>query len=126
MLTLKMIKHNGKLIHLNDSNKIKYQIFIDKIKEGQEIEFFMDVVSSKASTAQITKVHTCIRILAGEAGYTFEEMKTIVKQKSGLEYTDSKSIKRLKSFADCSKEEITLAIETCNEFGRDFNIDFIQ
>ena len=123
MLTLKMTKHEGKLIHLNDANKLKYQLFIDKLKEGQEVEFFIDIISKKASIPQITKVHTCIRILAGEAGYTFDEMKSIVKEKAGL-YIEGEE--DLKSFAHCSKDEISMAIEVCNEIGRDFNIDFTQ
>ena len=81
----------------------------------------MDIVSKKASTAQITKVHTCIRVLAGEAGYTFDEMKSIVKEKAGLYIKDEEE---LKSFAHCSKDEIIMAIKVCNEIGRDFNMDF--
>tara|TARA_B100001287_G_C22533373_1_gene458483 strand:+ start:109 stop:480 length:372 start_codon:yes stop_codon:yes gene_type:complete len=123
MLTLKMTKHNGKIIYKNDSDKLRYRLFVDKLKEGQDLEFFVDVVSKKASTAQITKVHTCIRLLAGEAGYTFDEMKSIVKEKAGL-YIEGEE--DLKSFAHCSKDEITMAIEVCNEIGRDFNMDFIQ
>jgi hypothetical protein len=123
MLTLKMTKSNGKIIYKSDSDKLKYKLFVDKLNEGQDLEFFVDVVSKKASIPQITKVHTCIRILAGEAGYTFDEMKSIVKEKAGL-YIEGEE--DLKSFAHCSKDEITMAIEVCNEIGRNFNIDFTQ
>ncbi len=124
MFSAKLKMQNGKLIYPDASDKLSFRLFKGKLKEGQEVEVFMDVTSKKASTAQITKVHTCIRVLATEAGYTFDEMKTIVKQKSGLEYTDGEGEKTLKSFAHCTKDEITMAIETCNEIGRDFNIDF--
>ncbi len=123
MLTLKMTKSNGKIIYKNVSDKLKYKLFVEKINDGQDLEFFVDVVSKKASIPQITKVHTCIRILAGEAGYTFDEMKSIVKEKAGV-YVDGGE--DLKSFAHCSKDELTMAIEVCNEIGRDFNIDFTQ
>jgi hypothetical protein len=121
MLTLKMTKSNGKIIYKNVSDKLKYKLFVDKLKDGQDLEFFVDVVSKKASIPQITKVHTCIRILSGEAGYTFDEMKSIVKEKAGLHIEGEDD---LKSFAHCSKDEISMAIEVCNEIGRDFNMDF--
>ena len=121
MLTLKMTKSNGKIIYKNASDKLKYKLFVDKIKEGQDLEFFIDVISKKASIPQITKVHTCIRILAGESGYTFDEMKSIVKEKAGL-YIEGEE--NLKSFAHCTNDEISMAIEVCNGIGRDFNIDF--
>jgi hypothetical protein len=53
--------------------------------------------------------------MAKESGYTFDEMKVIVKQASGLED---------KSFADCSKDELMLAIEACIQIGREqFNLN---
>jgi hypothetical protein len=51
---------------------------------------------------------------AKELGYTFDEMKLVVKQASGLED---------KSFADCSKDDLMLAIEACIQIGREqFNL----
>ena len=121
MFSAKLKMQNGKLVYPKKMDKLAFKLFTDKLSEGQEVEVFMDIVSKKASTAQITKVHTCIRVLAGEAGYTFDEMKSIVKEKAGLYIKDEED---LKSFAHCSKDEISMAIEVCNEIGRDFNMDF--
>jgi len=123
MFTVTLIKQGGKLIYPNDKSKLKYEIFVDKLNEGQEIEMFMDLTSSDATTPQIAKVHACIRELAKESGYNFEEMKFIIKQRSGLCYR-TKAADVCKSFADCSKDEIALAIEACIAIGRDnYNMD---
>ena len=53
--------------------------------------------------------------MAKESGYTFDEMKCVIKDATGLSN---------KSFADCSKDELMLAIESCIQIGREqFNIN---
>jgi hypothetical protein len=49
-------------------------------------------------------------------------MKTIIKQHAGLCY-DAGDAEYCKSFADCSKDELILAIEACIQIGREFNIN---
>jgi len=122
MFSFKLTKNNGKLVHLNESTKISYQLFIDKIQEGQEIEVFMGLISDSGSLAQLAKVHACIRELAKESGYTFDEMKFIVKKHSGLCY-DGGGAEYCKSFKDCSKDELAMAIESAIELGKDLNIN---
>lgn len=122
MFTVKLVKRDGKLVYPDDKSKLNYQIFLDKLSEGQEVEVFMDLTSSNKSAAQIAKVHACIRELAKESGYTFNEMKIIVKKYSGLCYDDG-GVEYCKSFADCSKTELVLAIEACIEIGKEFNIN---
>ncbi len=82
----------------------------------------MGLTSDNASLAQIAKVHACIRTLAQESGYTFDEMKRIIKTHAGLCY-DGGDAEICKSFADCSKMELALAIESCVEIGKDFNLN---
>jgi hypothetical protein len=123
MFTVKLVKRGGKLIYPDDKSKLNFQIFVDKLADGQQVEVFMGLTSDNGSLAQIAKVHACIRTLAQESGYTFDEMKRIIKTHSGLCY-DSGDAEICKSFADCSKMELALAIESCNEIGRDFNINF--
>lgn len=115
MFSGKFIKKNGKLVYGNSKDKTAYDIFIEKIPEGQIVDMYIDVVGLDHSKAQLAKVHACIRELAKESGYAFEEMKDIIKENSGLAG---------KSFADCSKDEIMLAIEACIKLGKDnFNIN---
>lgn len=118
MFTVKLIKQDGKLVYPDDRSKLNFQIFIDKLPEGQEVEIFMGPTSDNASVAQLAKVHACIRELAKESGYNFDEMKTIIKRQSGLCY-DGGGAEYCKSFAECSKDELALAIEACIAIGRD-------
>jgi hypothetical protein len=122
MFSFKLTKKNGNLVHINESTKISYQLFLDKLQDGQEVEVFMGLTSDNGSLAQLAKVHACIRELAKECGYTFDEMKFIVKKHSGLCY-DGGSAEYCKSFKDCSKEELAMAIESAIELGKDLNIN---
>ena len=115
MFSGKFIKKNGKLTFASAQDKLAYEIFVDKIQEGQIIDMYLDLASADHSKAQLAKVHACIRELAKESGYTFDEMKHVVKQAAGLEE---------KSFADCGKDELMLAIEACIQIGREnYNIN---
>jgi hypothetical protein len=122
MFTVKLIKQDGKLVYPNDKSKLNYQIFLDKLSEGQEVEMYIGLTSNDKSVAQLAKVHACIRELASESGYTFNEMKILVKQQSGLCY-DAEDTTICKSFAECSKTELLLAIEACIEIGQMYNMN---
>ena len=122
MFTSKLIKENGKLVYLDDKSKLNYKLFLEKLPEGQEIEIFIGLATSNKSVAQLAKVYACIRELAKESGYTFEEMKVLIKERSGLCY-DGGEATICKSFADCSKDELALAIEACVEVGKLYNIN---
>lgn len=110
MFSGKFIKTNGKLVYANPKDKLSYEIFLDKIPEGQKIEMYLDLADADHTKAQLAKVHACIREMAKESGYTFDEMKCVIKDASGI--AD-------KSFADCSKDELMLAIEACIQIGRE-------
>ena len=123
MYTGRLIKKDGKLTYAHPKDKLAYELFVEKLTEGQEVELYVDLANADHSRAQINKVHACIRELAKESGYTFEEMKKIVKQRSGLCYTDSEGEESCKSFADCTKDQLMLAIEACIEIGTDLNVN---
>jgi len=115
MHTGKFIKKNGRLTFLTPQDKLAYEIFVEKLQEGDKIDMFIEVYSPDHSKAQLAKVHACIRELAKESGYSFDDMKLIIKDSSGLNG---------KSFADCSKNELMLAIEACIQIGgENFNIN---
>jgi hypothetical protein len=114
MFSGKFIKKNGKLIYATPQDKLAYEIFIEKLKEGDSIEMFLDITGVDHSKAQLAKVHACIRELAKESGYTFDEMKVLIKENAGLAG---------KSFSECSKSDLMLAIEACVQIGKDnYNI----
>jgi len=115
MLIVKLTKKNGKLEYLDPKDKIKYNLLLEKIPEDGIVEVLFTLQHNKASLAQISKVHACIRQIANELGNTFDDIKHIIKIKSGLLIEDDKGHIVEKSFKDCSKEEISLAIETCED-----------
>lgn len=120
-----LLKSNSKLSYSTRKDKLLYDQFIEKIKDGEEIEIFVCLKGRGTSPAQISKVHACIRELAGELGFPFDDMKLIIKEKAGLCYEVEDEGKRniiCKSFADCSLLEITLAIEACKDVARQNNI----
>jgi hypothetical protein len=115
MFSGKFIKKDGKLTYASPQDKLAYDMFLSKLEDGQIVDMYIDLASADHSKAQLAKVHACIRELAKESGYTFDEMKIVVKQASGLES---------KSFADCSKDELMLAIEACIQIGREnYNVN---
>lgn len=115
MHTGKFIKKNGKLIFASPQDKLAYEIFVDKLQEGDKVDMFVELHGPDHSKAQLAKVHACIRELAKESGYTFEEMKLVIKEQAGLAG---------KSFGECSKSDLMLAIEACIQIGRDnYNIN---
>lgn len=123
--TIKLKKVNGKLVHVTAFDKTQYKEFVDALSEGQIIEIFLEANAGDGTKAQLAKIHACIRKLASEIGYTFEDMKLTVKQKSGLVRGDLWSSEGYaKSFADCSKEELSLVIETLNDIGKLVNLSF--
>jgi len=115
MFSGKFIKKNGKLTYATPQDKLAYEIFVDKLQEGEKVDMFIEIYSTDHSKAQLAKVHACIRELAKESGYTFDEMKLVIKEHAGLAG---------KSFADCSKDDLMLAIEACIQIGREnYNIN---
>ena len=118
MLSVKLVKKDGKLTYPDEKSRLAYQIFLDKLPEGQKVEMYIGLADADHSVAQLAKVHACIRELAKESGYNFNEMKQLIKESSGLCY-DVEHAQMCKSFADCSKDELALAIEACVSIGRD-------
>jgi len=125
MYSVKLKKVNG-VLKQTDKSKILYDQFINSLADGDEVEIFMNKVTGAGSAAQISKIHTCIRELANEGGYTFEEMKLLVKERSGLclRITENGEVTEVyKSFADCTKDELSMAIQACIEIGEIYNIN---
>jgi len=119
MFSGKFIKKNGKLIYATPQDALAYEIFVDKLSEGQKVDMYFDLIGADHSKAQLAKVHACIRELAKEGGYTFDEMKALVKQQAGL-CSDNNGVYECKSFAECTKDELMFAIEACIQIGRDY------
>lgn len=119
-------KSGDKLVHVKTGHEIQYKEFIKTLEEGTMVDLFMEINTGDGTLAQLAKVHKCIRVLANHAGYNFDDMKLAVKDKSGLvvmrtvigkEYLD------WKSFRDCSREDLNLAIQACIDIGDDMGVN---
>ncbi len=116
VLTCKLIKKNGKLVPINSGMNALYEAFVTNLEEGQIITQFLEADKDNGTNAQLAKIHVFIRKLAQELGYTFNEMKYVIKERTGLIHGE-----HVKSFGDCSKEELGLVLEEikniCNNIG---------
>ena len=95
-------------------------------KKVKQLAFF-DANKDTGTLAQLAKIHKCIREIATEMGDTVEDVKFLVKYKSGfciLKNVDGKEFLNCKSFGDCSAEDLGLAIQTIIEMGDYLNINF--
>lgn len=102
----------NKNLEIDPLGSAKLGLFIKGLQEGETVIITYEVQSEDASYAQMSKVHKHIRELANYTGDTFEDMKLQVKLRAGLcNNTDCKS------FADCSKEELSMAIQASIEIG---------
>lgn len=125
VLSVRLVKKGGKLTHQKQGELVLYQEFVNSLEEGQVVEIFFEAHKDDGTKPQLAKIHACIRKLATEIGYTFEEMKLEIKSRSGLAHGDlNTSEGYVKSFADCSKEELALVIESLNEAGEMVNLSF--
>lgn len=107
---------NGALVFPIKAIGNKYQKFLNDLPEGAKLEIFIGVSGDKGSNPQLARLHSMIREIAQEIGYTFEEAKLVVKRKAGLCFTKNKE-EYCKSFGQCDKDELNLAIQACIEIG---------
>ena len=119
ILIVKMIKQDGRLVPADEGQEFMHNAFLNTLEDGQYVSVFLDAYSNTGTLAQKAKIHACIRKLAQETGESFEMMKLVIKQKSGLINGE-----HVKSFSDCSSEELGLVIEALNEAGKMMNISF--
>ena len=122
IISVKVSKQNGRLIYKDKAMKALHQEFIESLAEGQTVEIFFEAYKDDGTNLQLAKIHACIRKLAHEIGFTFEEMKKEIKRRSGLAHGDLDTPNGyVKSFGDCSVEELGAVIQTIIEAG-----DFVQ
>lgn len=111
-------KENDELIYTTRSSNIKYSSFKKSIPEGTLVEVYMDIQKDDGTLAQLAKIYAMIRQLCMHTGDTVEDMKLIVKKRTGLcveKTLEGSTFLYCKSFGDCSKDELSLTIQTIQE-----------
>jgi len=117
-------KERGILKPLTISSMKQYEIFVSKLPEGAVVEFFYEMQHDDGTLPQLAKLHVMLKQLSTHIGESVENMKLLVKDKAGLciaREVAGKEYFLAKSFGDCSREELSLAIQAAIEIGEDVN-----
>ncbi len=120
--TGKYIKKNGTLEFASLANSKQFERFVSNIPEGMLVECFYEVTHDDATLPQLAKIHVMLKHLASHIGETVENMKILVKDRAGLciaREVSGKEYFLAKSFGECSKEELSLAIQAAIEIGEE-------
>lgn len=117
-VTISFEMKDGVLTPKTELNRHLLANYLKNVDEGTIIQVTYEEVAADGTYAQISKLQASTRELGKYLGYTHQEIKDMVKVKAGL-YTEDGEIK---SFADCSKEELSLAIQAVQELGE--KVDF--
>jgi hypothetical protein len=122
--TGKYIKRGGILRPISSAVSKQQELFASNLPEGSIIECFYELQHDDGTLPQLAKLHVLIRQLASHIGETVENMKLLVKDRAGLciaREVAGKEYFLAKSFGECSKEELSLAIQAAIEIGEEVN-----
>jgi hypothetical protein len=120
----KFIKRNGRLEFPSLAISKQHEQFVSDIPDGTIVEFFFEVQHDDGTLPQLAKLHAMIRELSLHVGEPFSDMKLLIKDKAGLCLSREVSGKEYflaKSFGECSREELSLAIQAAIDIGISVN-----
>ena len=111
------VDKNGDLQFVDPAQLTNVQEFVKTLKPGTIIDVYYsaELDPNEKTLGQLAKVDVLKKQLAKDIGYTPLEMKNLVKHTAGLHELDDEE--KLKSFSDCTKTELTNAIQACIEIG---------
>jgi hypothetical protein len=119
-----LVDEKGVMSPRSDKELQKFNRLLLTLKPGMRLSAMFEVIKDDHSLVQLAKVHALIRELAHCTGNEFEDVKLEVKRKAGLTVKSKDSsgnpIEIVKSFADCSKDQLGMAIESCIQIGVEF------
>ena len=124
ILVGKYKKERGLLKPITLAGAKQYERFVSEIPEGSIVEFFYELQHDDGTLPQLAKLHAMIKQLATHIGETAENMKLLIKDRAGLciaREVSGREYFLAKSFGDCSKEELSLAIQAAIEIGEEVN-----
>ncbi len=120
ILVGKYKKERGLLKPVALSGAKQYERFVSDIPDGAIVEFFYELQHDDGTLPQLAKLHVMIKELATHIGETAENMKLLIKDRAGLciaREVSGKEYFLAKSFGECSREELSLAIQAAIEIG---------
>lgn len=105
-IRIKMIKRNGTLVPCNSAESTLFKEFVNSMDEYQLAFTLFETDSSDGTALQKSRIHATIKDIATDQQIGFNEVKYLIKDRSGLRHPDG----TYTSFADCSKEELSRVI----------------
>lgn len=126
VFTGKLKKVEGKMVHETTLVEAHFKEFINKLENGDTVEVYMEKITDDGNLAQLAKIHAMIRHLSQYIGENIATVKLLVKEEAGLCFVHKVQDKEFlvcKSFGDCSKVELSAAIEACISIGRKVNLN---
>jgi hypothetical protein len=117
-------KERGILKPLTIASMKQYELFVSNLADGAIVEFFYEEQHDDGTLPQLAKLHVMLKQLSMHIGETVENMKLLVKDRAGLciaREVAGKEYFLAKSFGDCSREELSLAIQAAMEIGEEVN-----
>jgi hypothetical protein len=124
ILVGKYKKERGLLKPITLATAKQYERFVSDIPEGSVVEFFYELQHDDGTLPQLAKIHAMIKQLSTHIGETVENMKLLVKDRAGLciaREVSGREYFLAKSFGECSREELSLAIQAIIEIGEEVN-----
>ena len=126
MFTSTLQKVEDKLVYASVADERLYKLFVEHLVPGQTVEVFFDANKDDGTLAQLAKIHKCIREIAKETGNDFEDIKDLIKVRSGFCFkknVDGEIITKCKSFGKASKEDLGFVIEALISLGDVVNVN---
>lgn len=117
-------KENGLLKPISLADMKQYEKFVSRLADGAIVEFFYEEEHDDGTLPQLAKLHVMLKQLSMHIGETVENMKLLVKDKAGLciaREVAGKEYFLAKSFGDCSRDELSLAIQAAIQIGEEVN-----
>jgi hypothetical protein len=117
-------KENGLLKPISLADMKQYEKFVSRLADGAIVEFFYEEEHDDGTLPQLAKLHVMLKHLSMHIGETVENMKLLVKDRAGLciaREVAGKEYFLAKSFGDCSRDELSLAIQAAIQIGEEVN-----
>lgn len=116
----RFIKKHGKLEFKNKQDLALFNHLTQGLREGAVVTFMVDFADDNGSLMQIAKLKSGTREIARESGHSFIEVEQEIKKNAGL-YDELEKL--YKSFANCSREELSNAIQVMINLGDNMNLN---
>lgn len=120
-LTVRLVKKNGKLAYRLGAEEDIFNSFVGNLAENTKLEVFISTDSDDGTLAQLAKLHANIKEISESTGETAETIKLWLKKRLGMVITTNDEY-YIKSFGDCSKSELSRAIQESISLGEGLGI----